>query len=102
LSEVLIPLGYQLGVGGIGGFVVGFALKKLAKLVVFIIGIFVLALLYMGYLGVINVNYEGLMNWVSGALGIVGGAGNWLSAVVSNLTFAASFTVGFYLGLRMG
>jgi uncharacterized membrane protein (Fun14 family) len=33
MSEVISPLVFQLGLGGIGGFVVGYALKKLSKLI---------------------------------------------------------------------
>jgi uncharacterized membrane protein (Fun14 family) len=32
LSEILTPVVYELGLGAVGGFVVGFALKKIAKL----------------------------------------------------------------------
>ena len=32
MSEVVSPLVFQLGVEGIGGFIVGYALKKLSKL----------------------------------------------------------------------
>jgi uncharacterized membrane protein (Fun14 family) len=39
LSEVVSPLVFQLGVGGVGGFIVGFALKKLSKLVLVLIGV---------------------------------------------------------------
>jgi uncharacterized membrane protein (Fun14 family) len=42
MSEVISPIVFQLGVGGVGGFVVGFALKKLSKLVLILTGLFVL------------------------------------------------------------
>ena len=38
MSELLTPLSTQLGMGGIGGFAVGYSLKKLAKLTAIIIG----------------------------------------------------------------
>jgi len=44
LSEVLTPVVYELGLGTVGGFVVGFALKKIAKIFLIVIGIFVAAL----------------------------------------------------------
>jgi uncharacterized membrane protein (Fun14 family) len=58
LSEVVSPLVFQLGVGGVGGFIVGFALKKLSKLVPVLIGVFILALIYLSTRGIININYD--------------------------------------------
>lgn len=34
MSEIATPLVFQLGAGAIGGFVVGYAIKKVAKLIV--------------------------------------------------------------------
>ena len=48
MSEILTPVVYELGLGAVGGFVVGFALKKIAKIFLIVIGIFVAALLYLG------------------------------------------------------
>jgi uncharacterized membrane protein (Fun14 family) len=36
MSEIVSPLVFQLGTGGVGGFIVGFALKKLSKLILFL------------------------------------------------------------------
>ena len=47
MSEIITPVLSQVGLGGVGGFVVGFALKKLTKLFIVVIGLFVLALLYL-------------------------------------------------------
>jgi uncharacterized membrane protein (Fun14 family) len=51
MSEILSPIVFQLGLGAVGGFIVGFALKKLAKLFIVLIGIFVIVLLYLGTSG---------------------------------------------------
>ena len=48
MSEILAPVVYELGLGAVGGFVVGFALRKIAKLFLIVIGIFIAALLYLG------------------------------------------------------
>ena len=48
---------YQLGVGVIGGLIVGFAIKKALKLLAVLIGFFILVLIYLGYSGIITVNY---------------------------------------------
>lgn len=71
MSEVLTPIVYQLGVGGIGGFIAGYEVKKIAKIIAVILGIFFLLLVYPGYTGVISVNYERLTEAVSKALPVV-------------------------------
>lgn len=102
MSEFISPLAFQLGVGGVGGFVVGFAIKKLSKLVLVLIGLFLLALIYLGARGIININYDALWSGLSSLLGLAGSAFSWLVGVISLLPFAGSFLVGFLLGLKLG
>ena len=42
--SILTPLIAQLGVGGVGGLCVGYAVKKVAKVVAVIVGLFFLGL----------------------------------------------------------
>jgi uncharacterized membrane protein (Fun14 family) len=102
VSEVVSPVVFQLGVGGIGGFIVGFALKKLSKLILFLIGIFILSLIYLSTRGIININYSGLWSALSGLVGSAGSAFSWLIGVISVLPFAGSFIAGFLIGLKLG
>lgn len=85
-----------------GGFVIGFALKKITKLFIVIIGLFLLALLYMSIYGVININYGALWTTVASVLGVAGAAASWIIGIVSVLPFAGSFAVGFLLDLKIG
>jgi len=102
MSEVLSPLGYQLGIGGIGGFIAGYALKKFMKIVAVIIGLFILALVYLGYKGIISINYSALGDSVSGALGLTGAAAEWIAPIIAHLPFAGAFGLAFFLGFKMG
>jgi uncharacterized membrane protein (Fun14 family) len=102
MSEIVSPLVFQLGIGGVGGFIVGFALKKLSKLVLFLTGLFILALIYLSTQGIINVDYASLFNALAGLIGSAGSAFSWLVGVISLLPFAGSFTVGFLIGLKIG
>ena len=99
MSEILSPLGYQLGIGGIGGFIVGFAIKKISKLIAILIGLFMIALLY---LGIISINYDALWSALANALGMAGSAFSWLVSILSFLPFVGSFVVGFLLGFKLG
>jgi uncharacterized membrane protein (Fun14 family) len=102
LSEVVSPLVFQLGVGGVGGFVVGFALKKLSKLVLFLIGVFLVALIYLSARGIVKVNYDALWKALASLLGSAGSAFSWLIGVISVVPFAGSFIAGFLIGLKVG
>ena len=100
--SILTPLIAQLGVGGVGGLCVGYAVKKVAKVVAVIIGLFFLGLQYLAYRGIIDVNYAALEEWGADALGSAVAAEGLLRAMIANLPFAASFIVGFGMGLKMG
>lgn len=102
MSEVLTPIVYQLGLGGIGGFIAGYALKKLMKIVAVIIGLAVVALIYLGSQGILLINYGALGNAVSNALGGAEGATQWLAHIIAHLPFAGTFALGLFLGFKMG
>jgi uncharacterized membrane protein (Fun14 family) len=102
MSEIFPSLGYQLGIGGTGGFIVGYALKKISKLIVIVLGLFIAALLYLGVQGIIGINYEALRTAIANSLGMVESAFSWIVELVSLLPFAGSFIVGFLLGLKLG
>jgi len=102
MSEVLTPLVYQLGIGGVGGFIAGYALKKLMKIVAVIIGLFIIALVYLGYSGIITINFAELEKAVAGALGMAGQATNLVTTIVAFLPSVGAFGLGFFLGFKMG
>ena len=102
LMDTLSPLAYQLGIGGVGGFIAGYALKKFLKIVAIIVGLFILALVYLGYSGIISINYSALGDSVSGALGLTGQAAEWVAPIIAHLPFAGAFGVAFFLGFKTG
>lgn len=95
-------MGFQLGVGGIGGLIVGFAIKKLSKLVAIVVGLFLIALIYLSTQGIIGINYDALWGALSSSIGLVGPAFSWLVGVISILPFAGSFLAGFLIGFKLG
>ncbi|MEM3700151.1 MAG: FUN14 domain-containing protein [Candidatus Bathyarchaeia archaeon] len=102
MSEIISPLAYQLGLGGIGGFIVGYAVKKLSKLIAILIGLFIIALIYLSTQGILSINYERLFDSLKNALGLVGQAAEWFISLISLLPFMGSFVVGFLLGFKLG
>ena len=102
MSEIATPLVFQLGTGAVGGFVVGYAIKKVAKLIVVLIGVFLLALVYLSSQGILYVNYDKLFDAVSGGLGGAESAVGWLTPIIAHLPFAGSFLAGFFFGFKLG
>jgi uncharacterized membrane protein (Fun14 family) len=102
LVEVLTPLLTQLGVGGVAGLCVGYALKKIGKLVAITIGLAFICLELLAYYSIININYIVLQEWANGVIGQVGIAEGILTIIIGNLPFTAIFLAGFALGLKIG
>jgi len=102
MSAVLPSVVYQLGVGGIGGFIVGYAIKKISKLIIVLMGLLIIFLLYLGTSGIISINYEELWNALSSLLGRASQAAGWLVGLISLLPFMGSFLAGFLLGFKLG
>jgi uncharacterized membrane protein (Fun14 family) len=102
MVEILTPLLTQLGVGGIAGLCTGYALKKVGKLIAIVLGIAFLVLEILAYKGIISINYSALQDWANGVIGQVGQLEGVFSVIIGNLPFAASFLVGFAIGLKMG
>jgi uncharacterized membrane protein (Fun14 family) len=102
MNELISPLAYQIGIGGIGGFIVGYAVKKISKLIIVLTGLAILALLYLGISGVISINYGKLWEALSNFLVFLGQAASWIVGLISVLPFAGSFIAGFLLGFKLG
>jgi len=101
-TSFITPLVTQLGVGGIIGLCIGFALKKIAKIAAAVIGLFSLGLIYMESKGMITVDWLGVETWGNTALAGLGQAEGTLGAFLANLPIAGGAVVGFALGIKWG
>jgi uncharacterized membrane protein (Fun14 family) len=57
----------SLGGGFFGGIVIGYALKKVAKLTVIVVGMFLAGLAYLQYQGIASLNWNKLQSLTQGA-----------------------------------
>jgi uncharacterized membrane protein (Fun14 family) len=60
IETSIMPLVSTIGFGGIVGFLVGFALKRIMKILAVIAGVFFAALLYLESQHIVNVNWDKL------------------------------------------
>ena len=66
------------------------------------IGIFIIALLYLGASNIISINFSALWSAVAEWLGGAGEAASWLVGLIAIIPFIGSFAVGFFLGFKLG
>ena len=103
LVDALIGLGAQVSIGLVGGFLAGYAAKKIAKVVAVILGAFILALMGLNYLGIIAIRWERLIGLGEEAMTWIEIHGTPVASfVVTNLPFVTTFLAGLALGLKKG
>jgi len=99
ITSVVYPLIGPLTIGGIGGFFVGYAAKKVLKIAM-LLGVFVFAIAYMVYTNVISIDTSQLTGTLSEFADRIGYFG--LTPLIYTLPFIASFAVGFIFGIKRG
>jgi uncharacterized membrane protein (Fun14 family) len=100
----ITQLGIDLGSGALIGAVVGFAFKKVAKLVAVLIGLELALFKFLESRGILTVDWDALS---AGLLGSAEGAAattppGWVMSLLGTLSVSAGFTGGFLLGFRKG
>lgn len=92
--ESLKPILYSVGIGGIGGFFIGYIVKKILNLAV-ILGVFALGLLYLAQMKAVDLNFEE-------AIGLISKFENFFNQSVAPLIASGPFVTSFFLGFLGG
>ncbi len=104
LDQIAPYLG-QVSFGGLAGFAVGYALKKVGRVALVVFGLLFIAVQLLAYFGLIEVNWLRIQQIAQPALQKTGLESAWnalLGVLTQNLPFAGAFVPGLILGLRMG
>ena len=99
MSDLFTNILFPLSTGGAGGFLIGYATKKIIKILMFFLGLYSLSLFYLAHIGVIDINSDKLAEATSSLLAQTAG---FLSATIVYLPFSGSFVTGFALGIMKG
>lgn len=99
MSQILTPFIYQMSAGVASGFLVGYAIKKVLKILMIIFGFFFVAVSYLGLSGILNINYEKLASATSGLFTQASGL---LSTTIGSLPFTSTFLAGLGIGIMKG
>lgn len=97
--------------GGISGFLIGYAVKKGIKIIMTIAGLFLAALAYLNYQGLVSVDWEQVVSMsnkavsgLSNSTGYVSVLDNQVVPTMMNfgLPLTGSFAAGFVFGCLKG
>ncbi len=95
----------SLGFGGAAGAVVGYAAKKMTKLLALLLGVLFIILQVLVYNGFISVNWGAVQSSAEGVWrspeGVTLADRAW-SILSANLPFGGGFAAGFALGFKLG
>ena len=100
-----MPLIGQVAGGGVIGFIIGYAVKKIFKILLVLGGLALLGLLYLSYLGYLTINWKkfssAMSTWIE-KLTLTGGLTGYAAVIASYLPFTGAFITGVVLGLKAG
>lgn len=99
------PVLEQIGFGAVAGFVAGYALKKVGKVLAVALGLLFVAIQLLAYFGYVTVEWGRLQAEVEPLLGAESLGAAWralLDVVTYNLPFAAAFVPSFVIGMKRG
>jgi len=103
IEVTLLSILIRLGVGGIAGFAVGYAIKKAVKVSLLLFGLFWILLMYLDYEGLITIHYDAFYSALSNLTSkLTESSSSFLNYVLSNLSVFGGFGVGLVLGLKKG
>ncbi|WP_435184311.1 FUN14 domain-containing protein [Halobellus sp. EA9] len=97
-------LGLEFGSGAVIGGIIGFAAKKVAKIIAVIVGLELALFKFLESRGILSVDWERLTaGIIEPAQNVATGAPpDWLSTILSTLSISAGFTGGFLVGFKKG
>jgi uncharacterized membrane protein (Fun14 family) len=99
LSESLAPIIFQIVIGGVGGFLIGYAIRKVLKIAV-IVGVVVFSLILLASANIIDVDYSGLAETTTNVLNAINPALGLITPLLAHVPFIASLVFGFFLGFK--
>ncbi|MFD1564669.1 FUN14 domain-containing protein [Haloarchaeobius amylolyticus] len=97
-------LGLEFGGGAVIGGLIGFAAKKIAKLLAVMVGVQLMVFRYLESQGIITVDWSRLSAGLLRTQDHAQHAANtpWIQSLVSTLSIGAGFTSGFLIGFKRG
>ena len=99
MNDFFTQILFSLSIGGVGGFFIGYATKKIIKILMVLLGLYALSLFYLMHVEVIKLNSEKLLETMSSLVAQIVG---FFSSTLTYLPLSGSFAAGFTLGIVKG
>lgn len=101
----VLPYVQQITFGAVAGFIAGYALKKVGKVVAIVLGLLFVAIQLLAWSGFVSVDWGVIQRQVDPLLEVDSLERSWrglVSMLTYNIPFAAAFVPAFILGVRRG
>jgi uncharacterized membrane protein (Fun14 family) len=97
-------LGLEFGSGAVIGGIIGFAMKKVAKIIAVLVGLELALFKFLESRGILTVDWERLSAGFikAGETATSSTPPSWVNTILSTLSVSAGFTGGFLVGFRRG
>jgi uncharacterized membrane protein (Fun14 family) len=97
-------LGLEFGSGAVIGGIIGFAAKKVAKVIAVLVGLELALFKFLESRGILTVDWEQMTAGIVRASqdAAAGTPPSWLQTILSTLSISAGFTGGFLIGFKRG
>ena len=106
LDFSLQQIGLELGTGAVIGGIIGFAAKKIAKLIAIIVGLELALFKFLETRGILEVNWQAIGGAAQNTTNSAGSAASqppgWIMSLLSALPVSAGFSGGFLVGFKQG
>jgi uncharacterized membrane protein (Fun14 family) len=103
----LQQIGLEVGGGAAIGGIIGFAAKKVAKIIAILVGLELALFKFLETRGILEVNWEAIRGTASNATAAAGETASgtppsWVTSLLSALPVSAGFSGGFLVGFKKG
>lgn len=96
------PFTGDMGIGALGGFILGYGIKKTVKILAFAFSLGIYALHILAQKDVINIDYSALQVLISNIMSRTQGDLFFITDKLMNIPFGTSFALGFFFGFYNG
>ncbi|MFC6755792.1 MULTISPECIES: FUN14 domain-containing protein [Haloarcula] len=104
LDFSLQQIGLEMGTGAVIGGIIGFAAKKVAKLIAVIVGLELALFKFLETRGILEVNWQAIGGAAKNTTSTATASQppGWLTSLLSALPVSAGFSGGFLVGFKQG
>lgn len=98
-SESITTILFQIAIGGIGGFLIGYTFRKMIRITL-IIGLAIFTIIFLAYTNIINIDYSELISFASRVVETIDPAYELITPLLANIPFIISLFLGLFIGFR--